>query len=148
MKIISNLNTLLCNHIEGALYVQNCHWNVEGPDFTQYHDLFSDIYSEYYSEVDKLAEYIRIVSGSSEYVKLLSKNVAETKTINPEIIIGSDINGMIVQISLVNDTLISGYNYLFNESLKINEQGLADYCSGRIDSLNKLSWKLKAITKE
>ena len=35
------------------------HWNVEGADFKQYHDLFGGIYEEIFGAVDDLAEHIR-----------------------------------------------------------------------------------------
>jgi len=35
------------------------HWNVEGADFKQYHDLFAVIYLEIFEAIDTLAEHIR-----------------------------------------------------------------------------------------
>jgi starvation-inducible DNA-binding protein len=35
------------------------HWNVEGPDFSQYHELFGKIYEEVYESIDPFAENIR-----------------------------------------------------------------------------------------
>ena len=35
------------------------HWNVEGPDFSQYHKLFGKIYEEVYASIDDFAENIR-----------------------------------------------------------------------------------------
>jgi starvation-inducible DNA-binding protein len=35
------------------------HWNVEGPDFKEYHDLFGVIYEEVYGSIDDFAENIR-----------------------------------------------------------------------------------------
>jgi starvation-inducible DNA-binding protein len=47
------------------LKAHNFHWNVEGPDFKQYHDLFGDIYEEVYESIDLFAEQIR---GLGTYV--------------------------------------------------------------------------------
>ena len=35
------------------------HWNVEGPDFVQLHELFSNIYEDAFGAIDPTAEYIR-----------------------------------------------------------------------------------------
>ncbi len=35
------------------------HWNVEGPDFQEYHKLFETIYEEVYESIDPFAENIR-----------------------------------------------------------------------------------------
>ena len=66
--ITDQIKTTLANHIEASLVVQGYHWNVEGINFSEYHSLFGEIYSDYYAQVDTLAEYIRILSSSKEYV--------------------------------------------------------------------------------
>ena len=35
------------------------HWNVKGPEFTQFHDFFGEIYEDWSGEEDRIAEYIR-----------------------------------------------------------------------------------------
>ena len=35
------------------------HWNVEGPDFVQYHEFLADLYTEVWAGVDVIAELIR-----------------------------------------------------------------------------------------
>jgi starvation-inducible DNA-binding protein len=42
-----------------ALKAQNFHWNIEGSDFLEYHELFGKIYEEVYGSVDDFAEKIR-----------------------------------------------------------------------------------------
>ena len=46
-----------------VLKAQNFHWNVEGPDFLQYHELFGKIYEEVYGSIDTFAEQIRALGG-------------------------------------------------------------------------------------
>lgn len=41
------------------LKAHNFHWNVEGSDFFEYHELFGKIYEEVYSSIDNFAEKIR-----------------------------------------------------------------------------------------
>ena len=35
------------------------HWNVEGPDFVQYHEFLGELYEELFGAVDPLAEHVR-----------------------------------------------------------------------------------------
>ena len=42
-----------------ALKAQNFHWNVEGSDFLEYHQLFDIIYTEVYGSIDNFAENLR-----------------------------------------------------------------------------------------
>ena len=39
------------------------HWNVEGPNFPQYHEFFSDLYTDVFGAVDNIAEHIRALES-------------------------------------------------------------------------------------
>lgn len=145
--IIDQLKTLLSDHIETALTVHGYHWNIEGPDFNQYHDFFGSIYDMYYAEVDRLAEYVRIVSASSEYVTATVDVVKTNKTVKTVPLVGNKPIEMVKEIVVLNDVLIAEFNKLFDAATKENEQGLANYCADKLDAYSKLKWKLKAIAK-
>jgi len=58
--LTDTLKTLLATTYALSIKAQNFHWNVEGPDFPQYHDFFGNYYEEVYGNtIDKLAEIIR-----------------------------------------------------------------------------------------
>lgn len=145
--IIDLLKTTLANSIESSLIVQSYHWNIEGPDFNQYHDFFSDVYANYYSEIDRLAEYIRIVSNSTEYVNASVDVIGINKTVKSNVIVGNKPKEMCKAIIVLNNVLIANYQSLFDQASKENIQGLADYCASKLDDMNKLNWKLLSITK-
>jgi len=128
--MIDELKVALANHIEAALTVQGYHWNVTGIDFNQYHSFFGEIYVEYFDQVDRLAEYIRIVSKAEEYVNASVDIVKINKTIKSKIVVGSKPKEMVAEILVLNDTLLENINGLFKLATEANEQGLADYCAG------------------
>ena len=145
--IIDELKVSLANHIEAALTVQGYHWNVTGIDFSQYHSFFGEVYVEYFDQVDRLAEYVRIISKAEEYVNASVDVVKLNKTIKSKVIVGSKPKEMVAEIIVLNDVLTENISSLFKLANSSNEQGLADYCAGYLDSLAKLRWKLVAITK-
>lgn len=145
--ITDTLKIALANHIESALTVQSYHWCIEGPDFNQYHSFFGEIYVDYFDQVDRLAEYIRIVSNATEYVNVSVDVIKVNKTVKSKIIVGDKPIDMCRQIIILNEELLNDYKTLFKEATDTNLEGLADYCAGRIDCLSKLKWKLIAITK-
>ena len=58
------LKTLLATSYAFVIKAQFFHWNVEGPDFPQYHDFFGSYYEEVYGNtIDKLAEIIALLPG-------------------------------------------------------------------------------------
>jgi DNA-binding ferritin-like protein len=145
--ITDKLKETLSNHIEASLVVLSYHWCVEGQDFVQYHDFFHEVYSEYWGSVDTLAEYVRIVSGGSDYATVGVDIVKANKTIVGDFIVGSKTKEMCIAITKMNDILIGDFQDLFDQASKENIQGLADYSASKLDTLNKLGWKLTSITK-
>jgi len=141
------LKQLLANHIEAYLSVSSFHWNVEGPDFKVFHSLFGEIYEDYQDQIDKLAEYVRIVSVSAEYVTASADIVKTNKTIKADLITGKDTQKMVSEINKINDTLISDFELLLVQANEAKQDGLANYCIDRLDVLNKLKWQLIAISK-
>lgn len=136
------LYVALANHIEASMQAQGAHWNVVGPNFKEYHAFFSDIYEDWYSQVDRLAEYIRITTDKSVSSSLNS--FAAKKTIN-------GLSNNVYANDLVNDLLVTN-SKLRADILKIKEAaldfpGLQNYCDERIDSHDKLNWMLKASIK-
>jgi starvation-inducible DNA-binding protein len=145
--ITDTLKVALANHIESALIVQGYHWNFEGVDFEQFHSFFGEIYVEYFDQVDRIAEYIRIVSEAKEYVNASVDIVKTNKTVKSNLIVGSKPVEMVAEIIKLNSSLTDNFKDLFKQSTEQNLEGLANYCADRIDILNKLKWKLIAITK-
>lgn len=137
----------LANHIESSLIVKGYHWNIEGIEFNQYHSFFDEIYSEYDSQIDRLAEYIRIVSNSSEYVNASVEVLRINKTVKSVILVGNKPLDMVNEIITLNDALMLDYKEIFDSATKEKLEGLANYCADRLDVLKKLNWKLIAVSK-
>ena len=65
--LADDLKTLLATSYAFVIKAQNFHWNVEGSDFSQYHQFFQGIYDEVYGNaIDQTAEYIRV-----KFIKIL-----------------------------------------------------------------------------
>ena len=119
------------------------HWNVEGPDFRQYHDLFGDIYEEVYDSIDNFAENIRktggYTPGSFERFTMLSRIEDETEIPN---------HLEMAQILLDDsDKMANIFKLVFAIAEREGEHGLADFLAGRQDAHRKHSWMLRATLK-
>jgi starvation-inducible DNA-binding protein len=146
--IIDTLKTSLANHIEASLTVQGYHWNCEGIDFKQFHAFFAEIYSDFYDQVDTLAEYVRTLSESVEYVNPSMDVLQKNKTIKGELIVGNKTIDMCKAISKLNTALMEDYATIFDEATKENQQGLADWAAGRLDKVSRVNWMIVSITKD
>ncbi len=119
------------------------HWNVEGADFKQYHDLFGGIYEEVYDNIDVFAENIRktggYTPGSFERFSMLSRIEDETS-------IPSALD-MVQELLKDSEKMANIFKLVFDLAEKYGEHGLADFLAGRQDAHRKHQWMLRATLK-
>jgi starvation-inducible DNA-binding protein len=122
------------------LKAHNFHWNVEGPDFLEYHDLFGKIYEEVYGSIDDFAEKIRAmgtyVPASLARFNMLTAIEDETSILPKE--------AMVAMLLDDNEKIIKLLKLVFQESENHNEYGFSDFIAGRIDAHSKHRWMLRA----
>lgn len=58
-RIVESLQLLVADLYALTALSHNLHWNIEGPNFDEYHSFFGDQYSENFNSSDVLAEQIR-----------------------------------------------------------------------------------------
>lgn len=120
------------------------HWNVEGPFFTQLHDLFGKVYEEVYDSIDDFAENIRksgtYTPGSFERFSMLS-------AVDDEIEIPK-ANAMLNELLADSEKMVKLFKMVFDVAEKYGEHGLSDFIAGRLDAHQKHSWMLRATLKD
>jgi len=142
--LADTLKTLLATTYALSIKAQNFHWNVEGPDFPQYHSFFGDYYSEVYDNtIDKLAEIIRQLDsytpGSITRYAELSQIEDQTKIPRAEL--------MMQELYHDNAIVLNMYKQAFHVAEEADEQGICDFIAGRIDAHAKHQWMLRSILK-
>lgn len=125
------------------LKTHSFHWNVEGSDFKQYHDLFGGIYEEVFESIDVFAEQIRAmdtyVPGSFTKFSMLSLIDDENAILSKD--------EMLIELIEDNEKLIRILKMVFKASEEAVEPGFNDFIAGRIDAHKKHGWMLKASSK-
>lgn len=119
------------------------HWNVEGINFKQLHDLFGGIYEEVYGSIDDFAEKIRSLGtympGSYTRFNMLSKIDDETNIL--------DSTAMLQELAQDNEKMVKIFKMVFDLSEQAGEHGFSDFIAGRMDAHRKHGWMLKASLK-
>ena len=141
--LADDLETLLGTQYALSIKAQNFHWNVEGPDFAQYHDFFGNFYSEVYSVVDKIAEYIRTLQ---EYSPGSLSRFGELSVIQDQIKIPR-ARLMIEELLSDNGVMIDLLNQCFASAEQENNQGIANFIAERLDAHGKHGWMLRSFLK-
>lgn len=143
-ELKATLRVALANHFVAYFKAQSYHWNTEGVHFPTYHDFFAELYGDYYGQVDKLAEYLRILG---EYAPVSLMELYNYKTITEDSAKPATLMGMLGSIGSVNDQLIENLNKLFEVATAANEQGIADYAAGQLDAYKKHAWMIRSCLK-
>jgi starvation-inducible DNA-binding protein len=125
------------------LKAHNFHWNVEGSDFKQYHDLFGDIYEEVYESIDAFAEQIRslgtYVPASYTRFSMLTQIEDETQILPRQ--------AMVEALIVDNEKIVKLLKLVFQQSEANQEFGFSDFIASRIDAHRKHGWMLRASAK-
>lgn len=140
--LADTLKTLLATSYAFVIKTQNFHWNVEGPDFPQYHQFFGDLYEEVYDNtIDKCAELVRQLGsytpGSITRFAQLSQIQDQTKIPRAEL--------MVAELAEDNQKILGMWKEAFHVAEQADEQGICDFIASRIDAHSKHGWMLRSI---
>ena len=145
MILADALKTLLATSYAFVIKTQNFHWNVEGPDFPQYHEFLGNLYEEVYGNaIDQTAELIRQLDsytpGSISRFAELSQIPDQIKIPRAEL--------MIAELHDDNQKILQMWKESFHIAEQADEQGVADFIASRIDAHGKHGWMLRSILKK
>ena len=128
-----------------ALYFKahTYHWNVEGPDFKQYHDLFLDVYSQAFDEVDTIAEHIRAID---RYAPTSLSEIATLSSI-PQDDMPTDALSMVKRLYDANTLLIASLMRAYQAAETASEVGVSNFLQDLIDTHQKTNWVLRSTAK-
>jgi starvation-inducible DNA-binding protein len=114
------------------------HWNVKGPEFTQFHKFFGKIYEDWSGEEDRIAEYIRILGFDAPHDlnQFLMLACLDSKPCsgNP-----MEMGANLYEANLVLKNCVED---IFNIASAINAQGIADWAASRMDAHSKWNWMI------
>jgi starvation-inducible DNA-binding protein len=126
-----------------ALKAQNFHWNVEGKDFLEYHQLFDIIYTEVYGSIDNFAENIRKLEtytpASLSRFNMLSKVEDETEILLP--------GAMMQELLMDNEKMIIILKKTYDAAEAAGKHGFSNFLAERMDAHEKHGWFLRASLK-
>lgn len=143
MDLTSLMKALLANTFSYYLKAQYYHWNVEGPDFKQYHDLFGGIYETVYGSVDRLAEEIRALGA---YAPGGLRRYAELSIIQEDNTIPSAL-GMAARLLADNTLMLNSIEAAYEAAEVEHQHGLSNVLAELQDAHKKIGWMLTATLK-
>ena len=144
-ELVRALKAAFASHYAFYLKAQNFHWNVEGDDFKQMHDLFGAIYDEVGDTVDDFAENIRKCQA---YAPASFNAFNKTSIVAGQDNMPRTCKEMCQELLLDSDNLAQMMANVYEKAEAAREFGLANYLADRQDAYRKHSWMLRATLVE
>jgi HK97 family phage prohead protease len=133
------LTELLADVVSFYFRAHGAHWNVKGADFSEYHKLFQKIYEDVYESIDPIAENLRKL-GSIAPFTLGSFMALRCLEDAPAML--QDPIALANDLLIANDMIIDELSDAFDCASMYNQQGVANFLAGRIDSHQYWKWQL------
>lgn len=126
------------------LKAHNFHWNVEGINFQQFHELFGNVYEEVYGSIDDFAEKIRALGsympGSYTRFSYLSQIDDEMEILPAQ--------QMLQELYEDNDKMLVVLKMAYDLAEQAGEHGFSNFLAERMDAHRKHGWQLRASLKQ
>jgi len=120
------------------------HWNVTGPNFKEYHDLFGIHYEEMFEEIDRLAEHMRYLEVRP--VSTLSR-IIEVSSVDQASNSSQEINSRIMVEQLMSDhkKIIEMLGEVSSEAERQNSKGTVNLVDDLNEAHGKRVWMLRSF---
>jgi starvation-inducible DNA-binding protein len=143
-KLIQAMKVAFASEFNFYLRTHACHWNVQGPDFKQYHDLFGAIYEEVYGSIDDFAENIRKLDSIVDVDNINQRSMVNLPDMEDNL---ADPAMMIQMLLGDNDKLVKLFGMVYKIAEANGEFGLANFLADRQDAHRKHGWMMRASIK-
>ena len=143
-ELIDELKKVFASNYAFYLKAQYYHWNVEGPDFPQYHEFFGKIYEEVGASIDSMAEHIRALDA---YAPGSFSRLQELSVIEGDNTIPSPL-GMASNLQVDNDKMTQMLISVMKKAESVDRFGTANFIQDRVEAHRKHAWMLRATLKK
>jgi starvation-inducible DNA-binding protein len=141
--LIEQLKVILGTNFALYLKAHGYHWNVEGPDFAQYHKFLGKFYESVYGNVDPIAEHLRALNSYApgSLARMLELADIQEATSIP------DAMAMMRDLAADNDRFIIHLRAGIVAAEGANEPAVGNFLQDILDAHQKKGWMLRSIAK-
>lgn len=142
-QLIAQLRTILGTNFTLYFKAHSFHWNVEGPDFVQYHDFLGELYTAIHGNTDLIAEKLRMLgvyAPTGIFRMLELSDIEESQTI-------TDARSMLGELVKDNDRFIYHLRAGITAADNANEPAIGNFLQDILDQHQKHAWMLKSLIK-
>jgi starvation-inducible DNA-binding protein len=143
-QLIQQLKVILGTNFALYLKSHNYHWNIEGPNFPQYHDFLNTFYTQVFAQIDPIAEHIRYLDS---YAPGSMERFLELADIEEAVDIIPSSMDMMTQLKSDNDRYIIHLRAGIAAAEQANEPAVGNFLQDLLGVHQKKAWMLRSIIK-
>ena len=143
-QLIQQLKVILGTNFALYLKSHNYHWNIEGPNFPQYHDFLNTFYTEVFAQIDPIAEHIRYLDS---YAPGSMERFLELADIEEAVDIIPSAMDMMTQLKSDNDRYIIHLRAGVAAAEQANEPAVGNFLQDLLGAHQKKAGMLRSIIK-
>ena len=139
-ELIDAMKRYFATHFQYYTKAHGFHANVVGPDFTEFHMLFGEIYEDAQDSIDNVAEHIRAIEGLAPFslARIAELGSIEDASEAPKAM--KMVEELLADTQIVVDHLEECHDI----ATEYKKYGLINFLEGRLDIHAKLMWKLRS----
>ena len=142
-QLIEQMKVILGTTFGLYFKAHSYHWNIEGPDFAQYHDFLGNFYTAVFANVDPIAEHLRALDSYAPVAlsrMLELSDVEETDIIPPALTMLSNLKND-------NERYMVHLRAGIAAAEAANEPAVSNFLQDILDQHQKQGWMLRSFTK-
>jgi len=143
-QLIQQLKVILGTNFALYLKSHNYHWNIEGPNFPQYHDFLNTFYTQVFAQIDPIAEHIRYLDS---YAPGSMERFLELADIEEAVDVIPSSMDMMTQLKSDNDRFIVHLRAGVAAAEQANEPAVGNFLQELLGAHQKKAWMLRSIIK-
>jgi starvation-inducible DNA-binding protein len=142
-QLIEQMKVILGTNFGLYFKAHTFHWNVEGPDFAQYHGFLGDFYEAVFDQTDSIAEHIRALNS---YAPTTLARMMELSKVQDIVAIPSPLI-MMSELAQDNDKFIMELRAGIAIADAADEPAVGNFLQDILDAHQKHGWMLKSFTR-
>ena len=142
-QLIEQMKIILGTNFGLYFKAHTFHWNVEGPDFAQYHGFLGDFYEAVFDQTDSIAEHIRALGS---YAPTTLARMMELSKVQDIVAIPSPLI-MMSELAQDNDKYIMELRAGIAIADAADEPAVGNFLQDILDAHQKHGWMLKSFTR-
>lgn len=142
-QLIEQMKIILGTNFGLYFKAHSFHWNVEGPNFAEYHGFLGTFYDAVFEQTDSIAEHIRALGS---YTPTSLARMIELSKVNDLAAIPSPLI-MMSELAQDNDKYIIELRAGIALAEEADEPAVGNFLQDILDAHQKHGWMLRSFTR-